>query len=542
VRASVWRVVPLQRRGEPDESRRWWTLAALCCSLAMIVMDGTILNVALPTLVTSLGASSSELQWIVDAYTLVFAGLLLASGSLGDRFGRRRMLNIGVGLFIVASVAGALQTTAVGLIGCRCLTGIAASMVMPSTLSILTNVFRDQRERGRAIGVWSGFASVGVAAGPIVGGLLLRNFSWSAVFWVNAPIGLVALVATYYAVPESKNDRAGALDPLGALLSIAGLVGVLYSIIEAPARGWASGQVLGSGLSGIAIIGVFVAWELHTSSPMLDVRFYRNRRFAAANSAVTLAYFALFGSLFLMTQFWQFVKGYTPLEVGVRLIPYAASMSISSPISSVLVNRFGSRNVMMVGFMLSSCSFFGLSHLHADSSYPRVILNMLFTGVGIGLSLPPATAAIMGSLPRQHAGVGSAVNDTTRNVGGSLGVAVIGSIMASTYVRDVRERLSGSGLSRVDLATIRDGLGNALSFSSTADPVLRSRIALAARESFVSGFSNGMLCCSGVMLFAAVLAAALLPARAIEHEYVHTAPDPVPPVQSVVTGPSNAGS
>jgi len=508
----------------------------------MIVMDGTILNVALPTLVTSLGASSSELQWIVDAYTLVFAGLLLASGSLGDRFGRRRMLNIGVGLFIVASVAGALQTTAVGLIGCRCLTGIAASMVMPSTLSILTNVFRDQRERGRAIGVWSGFASVGVAAGPIVGGLLLRNFSWSAVFWVNAPIGLVALVATYYAVPESKNDRAGALDPLGALLSIAGLVGVLYSIIEAPARGWASGQVLGSGLSGIAIIGMFVAWELHTSSPMLDVRFYRNRRFAAANSAVTLAYFALFGSLFLMTQFWQFVKGYTPLEVGVRLIPYAASMSISSPISSVLVNRFGSRNVMMVGFMLSSCSFFGLSHLHADSSYPRVILNMLFTGVGIGLSLPPATAAIMGSLPRQHAGVGSAVNDTTRNVGGALGVAVIGSIMASTYVRDVRERLSGSGLSRVDLATIRDGLGNALSFSSTADPVLRSRIALAARESFVSGFSNGMLCCSGVMLFAAVLAAALLPARAIEHEYVHTAPDPVPPVQSVVTGPSNAGS
>jgi len=539
VLASLGCVVGLRHRGEPDQSMRWWTLAALCCGMTTIVMDSTILNVALPTLVTSLGASSSQLQWIVDAYTLVFAGLLLASGSLGDRYGRRRMLNIGVGLFIATSVAGALQTTAVGLIACRCLTGIAGSMIMPSTLSILANVFREQRERGRAIGIWSAFGTVGVAAGPIIGGLLLRNFSWSAVFWVNVPIGLLALIATYYAVPESKNDRAGALDPVGAVLSIAGMVGVLYSIIEAPARGWASHQVLGGGLSGVVFIGVFVVWELRRSSPMLDVRYYRNRRFTAANSAVTLAFFALFGSLFLMTQFWQFVKGYTALEVGVRLIPYAASMAISSPVSSVLVNRLGSRTVMIVGFTLSSCSFFGLSHLHVDSSYPRVIVNMLLTGVGIGLSLPPVTAAIMGSLPRQHAGVGSAVNDATRNIGGALGVAVVGSIMASTYVRGVSERLSGSGLSDLDFSSVRNGLGNALSMASTADPAMRLQVTMAARESFVDGFSNGMLCSSGVMLVAAVLTAALLPGRAIEHEYVHTAPDPTAPVQSVVTGPSN---
>jgi EmrB/QacA subfamily drug resistance transporter len=503
---------------DPWYARRWWTLAALCLSLLVIVMDNTILNVAIPRLVEELHASNSQLQWIIDSYTIVFAGLLLTTGSLGDRFGRKRLLTIGIILFGIGSAASAMQTTAEGLILTRAFMGIGGAMIMPSTLSILTNVFRDPRERGKAIGIWAAFSGIGIVAGPLVGGLLLRHFSWNSVFWVNIPIGITALIAGHYFIPESKNPEEGDLDPLGAVLSIAGLVCLLFGIIEAPSKGWSDPSVVTGLVLGVVIIGAFIGWELYNDTPMLDVRFYENPRFSAANAAVTLSTFALFGSLFLMTQYWQFVKGYEPLAVGVRLIPYAAAMMTVAPMSARLVQRFGTKKVMVAGLVIASGSFFGLSMLHADSSYPRAIINMMFNGIGIGLTMPPATESIMGSLPRNKAGVGSAVNDTTRQVGGALGVAVIGSIVAATYSDRIMSALGGIGLSQSDLSESASSLGNAFNVAAT-NVEKAPQIVAESRDAFIAGMSNGLKVSALILLLAAALTMAFLPARAADKDF-----------------------
>ena len=494
-------------------ARRWFTLATLCLSLLIIVMDNTILNVAIPSLVKELGATNSELQWIVDGYTLVFAGLLLTTGSLGDRFGRKLALRVGIIIFAFGSVLSALAGSPSNLIMTRALMGIGGALIMPSTLSILTNVFRDPKERGRAIAIWAGFSGLGVALGPVIGGVLLTHFSWSSVFWVNLPIGAAALVAGHYFVPESKDPSAPRLDPIGALLSMVGLGSLLFGIIEGPDKGWSSTEVMISFAVGIVGLTVFILWEQYTDHPMLDMSFFRNPRFTAANTAVTLTFFALFGSLFLMTQYWQLVHGYSPLQAGVRLIPYAMTMMITAPFSARLVERLGTKRVVTMGLSTISVAMLVLSTLHTDSSYLRVIANMCFMAFGMALTMAPATESVMGSLPRSKAGVGSAVNDTTRQMGGALGVAIIGSLVASVYASRVDDIAVRFGLGGPVLSKARSSLGAALKVSQDLGPS-GAEFARAAKDSFVDGLSQGLRLGAVVVLVAAFVAYRYLPASA----------------------------
>ncbi len=491
--------------------RRWWTLGVLCLSLLVIVMDNTILNVAIPSLISDLGASNSEIQWIIDAYTLVFAGLLLTTGSLSDRFGRKGALQIGLVLFAIGSASAALSTTTAQLIGSRAFMGIGGALIMPATLSILTNVFRDPRERGRAIAVWAGCSGLAVAIGPVTGGLLLRHFEWSSVFWVNLPLVVLALGAGWFLVPTSKDPSHSQLDPFGALLSIVGLGTLLFGIIEGPAKGWTDPLVLASFAVGIVAMTSFIAWELHTPTPMLDMHFFQNPRFTAANSAITLTFFAMFGSMFLMTQYWQFVHGYTPLGAGLRMIPYAMTMMVVAPMSARIVERAGTKRVVTTGLLIISTALLALSFLQTDTPYPVAISGFCLMAVGMGMTMAPATESVMGSLPREKAGVGSAVNDTTRQVGGALGVAVIGSVVSSIYASNVTSVASSFGVTGGALDAARASLGGALEVGTTVgDPGFVAGV----KDGFVDALSTGLRLSSLIILGAAFVAWRYLPARA----------------------------
>jgi MFS transporter, DHA2 family, multidrug resistance protein len=499
----------------PEEvhARRWWTLAVLCISLLIIVMDNTILNVAIPRLVEDLGASNSQLQWIIDGYTLVFAGLLLTTGSWGDRFGRKRALRIGVVVFALGSALSALATTPTNLILTRALMGVGGALIMPSTLSILTNVFRDPKERGRAIAVWAGFSGLGVAIGPLTGGFLLNHFSWSSVFWVNIPIGVLALVGGYFFIPESKDPNAPKLDLPAAFLSIVGLGALLFAIIEVPVDGWTDAKVLGAVVVAIVALGGFVVREMTTDHPMLDVSFFKNRRFSAANSSITLTFFAMFGSMFLMTQYWQFVQGYSPFEAGYRLVPYALVMMVTAPLSARFVERFGTKAVVTTGLLIVGLALLLLSFIHADTAYLKVIGGLSLMSGGMGLVMAPATESVMGSLPREKAGVGSAVNDTTRQVGGALGVAVIGSLVASVYSSRVATAADRFGVTGEQLTAAKGSLGDALAQAGQLGDRAGDWVT-AAKDSFVSAFSSGLRLGAVILMVAAGVALAYLPARA----------------------------
>lgn len=391
--------------------------------------------------------------------------------------------------------------------------GVGGALIMPSTLSILTDVFRDPRERGRAIGIWAAVAAAGVAVGPLLGGVLLKHFSWSSVFWVNVPIVVVAVAAGAYFVPESKDPSAPRLDPLGTVLSLVGLGSLLFAIIEGPGSGWSSTKVLTSFALGVVLVVAFVAWECHTDHPMLDISFFANPRFAAANSAVTLTFFAMYGSLFLMTQYWQFVDGYSPLEASVRLLPFAAALMLLAPLSTRLVERIGSKSVVTAGLLAISAGLSLMSTASTGSPYIVVISYMCIVGAGAGLVMAPATECVMGSLPREKAGVGSAVNDTTRQVGGALGIAIIGSMVANVYAAKIDVVADRFGLSGAELAKARGSLGGALQVAQAAGSS-GNDLAAAAKDAFVSGLGRGVLVGGVAMLLAAFVAFRYLPARA----------------------------
>jgi EmrB/QacA subfamily drug resistance transporter len=498
-------------------ARRWWTLAVLCLSLLIIVMDNTILNVAIPSLMEELGATNSQIQWIIDSYTLVFAGLLLTTGSLGDRFGRKGALQIGIVLFGLGSIMAANSNSATQLILTRGFMGIGGALIMPATLSILTNVFRNPVERGRAIAVWAGFSGLGVAIGPLVGGILLKHFSWSSVFWVNIPIGLTALIAGIFLIPTSRDPNAPRIDLPGAAFSIIGLGSLLFGIIEGPSRGWSDPLVLAGFTVGIVFIASFILWELHTSTPMLDMRFFKNPRFSVANAAVTLTFFAMFGSMFLMTQYWQLVHGYTPLQAAVRLIPYALTMMVVAPLSARVVERLGTKRVVGSGLLVMATALFLLSFIQRDTQYPIVIAMFCLMAVGMGFTMAPATESVMGSLPREKAGVGSAVNDTTRQVGGALGVAVIGSIVSSAYASQIATSVPVFGITGQALGAAQESLANALGLAPQASNP--AAFTVAAQDAFVHALSLGLRFSAVVVLGASLLAWKFLPARAKGHHF-----------------------
>jgi MFS transporter, DHA2 family, multidrug resistance protein len=417
-------------------ARRWKTLGVLSLSLLIIGLDNTVLNVALPTLQTHFSASGSTLQWIVDAYLLSFAGVLLTMGTLGDRFGRKRALQSGLVVFGIASVLAALAQNADQLIVLRAAMGIGGAMIMPATLSVIMDVF-PREERGKAIGIWSAIAGVGIGLGPFVGGLLLEWFSWSSVFWLNVPIVAIALVAGFRLVPESRDPRPGAFDLPGAGLSVATLVALVFGIIEATPRGWTDPIVLGCFAAAAVLGAAFVGWERRVAAPMLPLSFFAKRSFTVASVGVGLVFFAMMGSVFAFTQYLQFAHGFSALEAGAAMLPLALGLVIGSGASNRLVERVG-RTYVIAGGLVGVAAVLSTSLAWTPEMAP-VLLGMVTFGLALsmGVAMAPATDSVMSAVPEAKAGVGSAMSDVTRQVGGALGVAVIGSIIGSAYSRDM---------------------------------------------------------------------------------------------------------
>ena len=423
--------------------RRWWILGTLVLSLLVVVLDNTILNVALKTIQQDLGATQSELAWAVNAYTLVFAGLLFTYGVLGDRFGRRLALVVGLVLFGLASLLAAFSSSPEALIASRALMGVGGAAVFPSTLSIISTVF-EADERGKAIGIWAGFVGLAIAVGPITGGILLEHFWWGSVFLVNVPVVLVGLAAIAWIVPESKDPGAQRLDPAGVVLSIAGLVLLVYGIIKGgETTEWGSAEVLGPLLAGVAVLALFVVLQRRSSAPMLDVTLFRNPAFSAACGAVTLVMFALFGTVFFLSFYLQYARDFSPLQAGLAFLPVAVSMSVLAPRSAKLVRRYGAKAVCATGLVLVTIAFSGYHFIDEQTPIAAVLVLLALQGAGMANTVAPATESIMSTLPRHRAGAGSAVNTTVRQVGGALGVAVLGSILSASYRSGITPALVG---------------------------------------------------------------------------------------------------
>lgn len=428
--------------------RRWLTLAVLCLSLLITVVDGTIVNVALPTLARDLRTGISGLQWITDAYTLTFAALLLLAGAIADRWGRHRALAAGLAVFAAGSLAATLTHTAAELIAARAVMGTGAAFIMPATLAILTSVFTSPRERAKAIGIWSAVSGLGVAIGPVAGGFLLAHFGWQSVFAVNLPLTAVALAAGHWLVPASKSALPRRLDPLGAILSVAGFTALTWTLIEAPSRGWLSFATLAEFSGAGALLVSFVMIEARSDHPMLPLALVRDRRIAAGAMALALAFFALGGTVFLTTQIYQLVLGYSPLSAGLRALPSAIAIAAAAPVGAQAVKRAGAAVPITAGLLLvaGGLSFFATAT--PTSGYAHFVIAMVAVAAGIGLTMSAATSVTLQQLPPALAGVGSAVNDATRNMGTVLGVAVVGSVAASAaggHVMPAHGALTASG-------------------------------------------------------------------------------------------------
>jgi EmrB/QacA subfamily drug resistance transporter len=495
---------------EEVHRRRWFTLAVLCMSLIVISIDNTILNVALPSIVRDLGAEGSELQWIIDSYTIVFAGLLLTAGSLGDRYGRKKALTAGLVMFGAFSALAAKADSPEQLIIARGLMGIGGAFIFPTTLSILTNTFSG-RERAKAIGIWAGVSGLGIVAGPLGGGLLLEHFWWGSVFLINVPLCAIAIVLGYFFVSDSRDPEESELDPFGAALSIVALGLLLFGIIEAPDRGWGDPLIIGVLIAGVAVLGLFVWWELHSSHPMLDIRFFENPRFSAASATITLTYFALFGSTFLLTQYFQFVLGYSPLKAGFMTAPVAVGIMVFAPQAPRFVERFGTKKVVVTGLLIVAIALCCYASDTIMSSVAGGGLVRLLFGAGMGLTTAPATESIMGSLPPGRAGVGSAVNDTTRQTGGALGVAVLGSIFLFRY----HSLIDHPTFVPADLQDdVRDSIGRALAAAQRVAEPVQSQIAELARDAYVGAMRLAYGIAAFVVLAAAFVSWRFLPATA----------------------------
>ncbi|MBY6364167.1 MFS transporter [Rhodococcoides corynebacterioides] len=423
----------------PSRRRQLSAFGVICLAELLIVLDMTIINVALPSIGVELSAGISGLQWVVDAYTLTFSGLLLAFGNLGDRYGRRLFLLIGLAGLGASSIVGATADGLGDVLTSRAVMGVFAAMVLPATLAVITNLFPLPKERALAIGAWSSIAGVAVAIGPVSGGFLLEHFSWHSVFWLNVPVALIAVVLVALVVPESKAANPGKLDVPGVLLSIAGVTLLVFVVIEAPNFGWTSPATLGGALVAAALLWAFVRRQRRVAAPVLDVSLFRIKPFAWPAVSIAIGFFSLFGFLFLITQYFQGIREYSPLDFGIATLPFAAALAISSPTATVIAQKVGTMPVLVTGLVLIGAGLVVAAQVEIDSSYLGLVLPaMLLLAVGIAVIQGPATESIMSSLPLDEAGAGAAVNDTTREIGGTLGVAVLGSLVASYYVSTVR--------------------------------------------------------------------------------------------------------
>jgi EmrB/QacA subfamily drug resistance transporter len=491
-------------------------LLALCSAALIINIDVTIVNVALPSLVRELGATTTNLQWVVDAYTLVFAALILAAGSISDRVGRKGVLLLGLTVFGVGSFAGSLSHSASQLIAARAFMGVGAAAIFPSTLSLIANVFTERGERARAIGLWGATTGIGVATGPIVGGWLLENYWWGSVFLFMVPMAALIAVAVAGIVPSSKDPSVPPIDWYGLVLSSAAMGTLVFAIIQAPQWGWGSLRTSTTFALGLLLMAAFVQVEARVARPMLDVRLFRNPRFSAASGSITIGFFSLAGFSFLVTQYFQFIKGFTPLGTGVRLLPVAASIAVASVAGTKLAVRVGNKAVVASGLALWGVALLWISSVSSSTTYLEIVGQMLLGGGGLGLITAPATEAILGAVPTAKAGVGSAVNDATRLFGAALGVAVLGSVAASLYASRLGATIP-AGLPLNAAAAARGSIGGALvaakglqhaGLGSTA-----YGLATAAVGAFLHSLAGSVRLAGVIALAGSVMAGALLPSR-----------------------------
>lgn len=508
---------------EKGHKNRWLSLLFIAVSLLVISLDNTVLNVALPSISIDLGADQTDLQWIVDAYILVFAALLLTMGSLGDRFGRKRALQAGLVLFGIGSLAAAVSDSTGFLIATRAFLGIGAAIIMPATLSIITATFRDPKERSQAIAIWAGTFGLGIGIGPVVGGWLIEQFDWNAVFFINLPVMALAIIGGYFFIEESRDENVSPPDIPGVLLSITGLFALVYGIIEAGVKGWEHQEVLLAFGVAIVLLGAFSFWEATYKHAMLPLRFFKNMSFTGANLALALVMFGMFGSIFFLSQFFQSVQGYTPLETGLRVFPMAMVIMVSSVLSAQVAQRLKLKLTVSIGFLLAAAGMFFMSQtIQVDTAYETILLGLAIMAAGMGMAMPAATDSVMGSVPVSKAGIGSAMNDTTRELGGALGVAILGTVMNEAYLSNVAavseipgaEALPPQVMGFVEGSIQGAGIASqqiaSQGFAGAEE--LAGAILSVARDAFTTGMTDAMLIASIVMLGAAALVFVLLPA------------------------------
>jgi EmrB/QacA subfamily drug resistance transporter len=494
--------------------RRWWILAVLNISLLIVFVGNSSLNVAIPTLSRQLHASESQLQWVVAVYSLVFAGLLFTTGALGDRFGRKGALQLGLLLFMVGCVAASMSTTMAQLIACRAVMGAAAALIMPSTLSLLVNVF-PPHERTKAIAIWAGIAGSAGAIGPVASGLLLNHFWFGSVFLINIPICAIALVTGWFLLPKSKDPEQGQLDPVGALLSIVAISSIVYGLIEAPDKGWAANSTIASFVIGAVGLVLFVMWEHRSKEPMLDIRYFRNGAFSASTSGMILVFMAMFGVMFLITQFFQLILGYSPLGTALRFLPMVPIMMIVAPLTPKISARFGTNRVVAAGLVLVAVGLTVYRSLTPHTPYALIVCALVPLVGGMALGMSPMTAGIMSAVPPRRAGAGSAMNDATRELGTALGVAVMGSLAASKY---------GAAIDKVTVGlpadvrrSARSSLAGALQAAQNQTPDVARRITTGAFDAFVNGVHLAVTVGAVLALVAAAVVLRYLP-RQLAHQ------------------------
>ncbi|WLW52580.1 DHA2 family efflux MFS transporter permease subunit [Streptomyces sp. YU58] len=487
----------------PPDPRRWWALAALVASMLTLGFDTTILNVALPTMAADLGASTGEQQWMADAYIVVFAALMLPAGLLGDRFGRRRMLVAGLGVFLAASLLGALAQDVHWVIAARAVMGVGAALVTPLALSVLPTLFAPE-ERTKAVGIASAASALGLPLGPILGGWLLNHFWWGSVFLVNVPMAALGIAACVFLLPETRDPASPKVDTLSTALTATGLGALVYAIIEAPARGWGDALVLGTLGGSVLLICALVLRERRVERPMLDMTLLAHRDFLFNTIAATLVMFVLSGLLFVLPPYLQAVLGHDALGTGVRLLPMMGGLLVASRVAPPVVARFGGRATVSAGLVV--LAFAGLlgSRTTPDSGYGFVALWLTVTGLGFGFSLMPAMSSALGALPRDRAGSGSGLLMTLRQVGGAIGIALLGSLLAAAF----RDRLDVTGLP----ARAADTAGESVVAAHlVAARTGSAELAASANSAYVHGMGVVLLVCGIAALVAALLAAAFLP-------------------------------
>ncbi|GAA2531674.1 MFS transporter [Streptomyces levis] len=530
---------PAERTDRPYP-RRWWALLVLCLSLLIIVMANTALTVAAPAMTEDLGLSSADLQWVIDGYTVPYAALMLLLGAIGDKYSRRGALVLGLLVFGGGAVFGYLADSATAVIAARAVMGAGAAMIMPATLSLLAATF-PRGERARAITLWTATAGLAIAAGPLVAGALLEHHGWSSTFLINVPVAALALVGAFVLVPPSKAADRGRIDYGGGLLSVVWIAALVYAIIQGPHFGWDAQAITAAVVAG-AGLAAFVVWELRHPRPLLDVRRFADRRFAGSNLAVALFFLAVFGAFYYLTQHLQFVLGYDALDTGVRMLPLAGAVFAGSALTGYLTPRVGMKWTVTAGMVGGTAALALLTRIDSGSAYGDFVAPLVVLGLAIGLALSPCTDAIMGAFPESELGVGGAVNDTSLELGGSIGIALLGSLLATSYSGHLSDATAGSKLPASSLETAQDSVGAGYAVAQgigdrarqlaeqaagTSDPQQAERLKAQAEQlaggarqmadavgsSFADAVAHTSLVGAAVLGVGTVLVALLLPGR-----------------------------